>query len=299
MVYFLVICCTSIAKADDWLAIEDEAPALYLNAVGDPDAEPVIVLHGGPGACHHAVDELAQIIADLGYRAVSYDQRGGGLSGDPFKWSEVTVDAHIRDLDAVRAHLGVDKVRIVGHSWGGMLAAAYATAYPQRIRSLALIGSGALGPPNPDPPRLRDPRIIQFHRENPPISKSEEAELAKVFVPAGCGWLARTDHSAYFQYKAKYAEHLSLCGCAFPANGPTWASIDGDADFRHGLLAAPKHTVVIYGDADQRLASADIRLLTRGFAALRVLPRCGHRPHVECPDALREVLVEHFRLQAP
>jgi proline iminopeptidase len=74
---------------------------------------------------------------------VFYDQRGNGRSGALKPDQTCTLADQISDLDAVRAHLGADKLDIVGHSWGGYLVMAYAARHPDRVRHLVTVGSAA------------------------------------------------------------------------------------------------------------------------------------------------------------
>jgi proline iminopeptidase len=79
------------------------------------------------------------------HRVVSFDQRACGAStphaGDPdTDLAAVTADRLVDDLEQLRAHLGVDRWLVAGHSWGTTLALAYAEQHPDRVRGLVLVG---------------------------------------------------------------------------------------------------------------------------------------------------------------
>ncbi len=108
---------------------------------------PVIAVNGGPGLSH-----VYLIQNDVWTRRVAahrqvifYDQRGTGASRMNEPGAPQTMDAQIADLEAVRALLHVDKVNLVGDSYGGLLASAYASAYPSHVRALILSDSAAPG----------------------------------------------------------------------------------------------------------------------------------------------------------
>ena len=63
-----------------------------------------------------------------------YDQRGRGRSADGVRPDEVTVESEMDDLDDVRSHFGYEKVAILGHSWGTVLAMEYASRHPEPPR---------------------------------------------------------------------------------------------------------------------------------------------------------------------
>jgi proline iminopeptidase len=76
-------------------------------------------------------------------RVVFYDQRGNGRSGALKQGQSCTLADQIADLEAVRVHLGVEQIDLLGHSWGGFLVMAYAARHPQRIRHLITVDSAA------------------------------------------------------------------------------------------------------------------------------------------------------------
>ena len=109
---------------------------LHVEAFGNADAPVVVVLHGGPGADYRYLLGLSALANQ--YRVVFYDQLGSGLS-QRVPASEITVDSFVADLDAVIQHFSPQRpVHIVGHSWGAMLASAYAGAHPDKVDRMVL-----------------------------------------------------------------------------------------------------------------------------------------------------------------
>jgi pimeloyl-ACP methyl ester carboxylesterase len=98
---------------------------------------PLLVLHGGPGSAHDALEGLAAL-SDQGRRVVFYDQLGSGESDRPDDPSLWTVETFIDQLRSVRDGLGLDEIHLVGSSWGGMLAVEYALTQPDGLASLEL-----------------------------------------------------------------------------------------------------------------------------------------------------------------
>ena len=85
---------------------------------------PLLLLHGGPGACHDYLESMAALSA-TGRRVIFYDQQGCGNSDQPDDPARWTIDFYLREIDAVRAALGLDRLHILGQSWGGMLLMEY------------------------------------------------------------------------------------------------------------------------------------------------------------------------------
>ncbi len=122
--------------------VQCDTARLHLEVRGA--GEPVILVHGGPGIYDYLSGSAIGHWLSEEYTVVGYDQRGcrHSPSEGPF-----TVDANIGDLESIRRHLGVDRAKLVAHSWGGLLALCYAAAHPDRLAGLVLVGS--IGPRKP------------------------------------------------------------------------------------------------------------------------------------------------------
>src|SRR6478672_9779723 len=113
-----------------------EGARLFFVEVGDGE-DVAVMLHGGPGASHDYLRPQLDAIAEPGRRRLFYyDQRGGGRSKlaagvKPGGWP-----VHVADLEAVRAHLGLARLVLVGYSWGALLAMLYALEHPDRVEKL-------------------------------------------------------------------------------------------------------------------------------------------------------------------
>jgi len=102
--------------------------ALHYAVLGE--GEPLLLLAGGPGM---PPDYMQPIAAGLGtkYRYILLDQRGTGKTRqDVLDTTTVNLDTYVADVEALRAQLQLDKWVVLGHSWGGMLAMAYAARHP-------------------------------------------------------------------------------------------------------------------------------------------------------------------------
>jgi proline iminopeptidase len=108
----------------------------HAETFGEPDRPVVIVIHGGPGADYRYLYAL-KALADE-HLVVFYDQRGTGLS-PRVPAEQITLQGFLDDLDAFVTAFGKGRpVHLVGHSWGAMLASAYAGAHPHKVAKLVL-----------------------------------------------------------------------------------------------------------------------------------------------------------------
>jgi pimeloyl-ACP methyl ester carboxylesterase len=130
----------SVVRADVRITSADDL-SLFVRQYGAGET-PIVLLTGGPG---YSGDYFEDVALRLGKHHVVIlpDQRGTGRSViNPWDASRVTIEASVADVEALRAHSGAEQIVVVGHSWGGVLAMAYASSHGQHVRALVLIGSG-------------------------------------------------------------------------------------------------------------------------------------------------------------
>lgn len=106
---------------------------------------PVLIINGGPGLDSAGFEAVARQIAMQGYQAVLYDQRGtGGSSAIVPSAQTMRLDAMVDDIELLRDHLHLAQWTILGHSFGGLLAGAYAVKYPQHVTALVMSSSAGV-----------------------------------------------------------------------------------------------------------------------------------------------------------
>ena len=119
-----------------------EGNRVYWETCGNPGGKPAVVVHGGPGS---GCTPLHRRFFDpTRYRIVLFDQRGSGRSiphaGDPETSLEHnTTDHLVRDMEALRSHLGIDRWLVFGNSWGSTLALVYGQRHPERVSEMVLV----------------------------------------------------------------------------------------------------------------------------------------------------------------
>jgi len=246
------------------------------------------LLHGGPGLTAANVLPDFAPLADQ-FTVVSYDQRGAGRSTLVEDSTRVTIGAHVADLEALRSQLHLERMTLVGHSWGGGLAVRYALAHPNRVQRLVLI--------DPLPPR-RGTLVTEFSRN---VSAwMDSATRAKV-AAANQLWTSGPDAIAgcreywsIFQngYFANPRQHKPMKGewCVGSAAGVraftrvnrwTFASI-GRWDWSAEVKALLTPTLIIHGAQDPLpLAGSREWLAALPQSRLLIVKDAGHYPFVE------------------
>ncbi len=113
---------------------------LFYKTMGS--GEPIVVLHGGPGFDHRQFLPYIWGLAEHN-KVFLFDQRGTGLSSGPVDASSISIDNFIADIEGIRVTLGIEKMNLLGHSWGGILAMYYGIRHPENLKTLVLASTSA------------------------------------------------------------------------------------------------------------------------------------------------------------
>jgi proline iminopeptidase len=258
-------------------------------------------LSGGPG---YAGNFLEPVFAHLArrYRVILPDQRGTGQSSAFDDSTTFTVSDAVDDIEAIRRRIGAERVDIIGHSWGGMLAMANASTYPEHTSGLTLIGSGGFD---------ATAGAVISERLRARLTTSDvdsirmlSALLGKPAEQANALRAIRLLNWKAYQFDPAHARKLSAYLTADSFNGRTarWMTSDlersrtriaSDLD-RASLVLGRLPVLIVYGEADQIGLTTAPELRRRFLSAKEVvIERSGHHPWIESPAALYQSL-EHF-----
>ncbi len=128
-------------SADGFVETRDGL-SLYYRVLGDaPDT--AVVVHGGPGAGMGSILPHLAPFADS-ITLIFYDQRGGGRSSLPADTTRLAPEWFVADLESVRRFFGLERMKLIAHSFGAILVARYLELHPERVERLVLLG--ATGP---------------------------------------------------------------------------------------------------------------------------------------------------------
>jgi proline iminopeptidase len=111
---------------------------VWTKHVGSASGPQVLTLHGGPGLPHFYFECFEDFLPQAGIGYWYYDQLGCGFSDQPTDTRLWTLERYTEEVERVRRALGQDRLILLGHSWGGMLAIEYALAYPQHVRGIVI-----------------------------------------------------------------------------------------------------------------------------------------------------------------
>jgi L-proline amide hydrolase len=252
---------------------------------------PLLCLHGGPGANWLHMKPYEALADER--RVVFYDQLGAGKSAvteshDPAMW---TPELYVEEVDAVRGALGLERVHVLGHSWGGMLGMQYAAGRPEGLVSLIVESSPASVPDwMPEVARLRSElpadveATLQRHEEAGTTDDSAYEEAVMVFYNRH---LCRAD---------PWPVWLVECFELLEANPEVYHSMNGPSEFhvigtikdwditdRLGQISVP--TLVFSGRYDE-VTPATTEAAHRGIPGSEyvVMEQSSHMAQAEQPE---------------
>jgi proline iminopeptidase len=265
---------------------------LFLREDGPVTADPLLLLHGGPGAHHDYLYPQMLALAEQ-HRVITYDQRGGGQSKthDP---APVTWETQVADLGLVIRECGLTPPAVagptlVGYSWGALLAMLYAA---QCTVDRSLVAPSRLVLISPAP-------ITRAWRDDFEASLAERGRSDRILAmreALQASGLRETDPSAYRQrafelsvagYFADPARAVALT--PFRVTGKVqqsvWQSL-GDFDLTQSLRAVRVPTLVLHGRQDPIPLASACAAAEALAGELVVLDDCGHVPYIESPTLL-------------
>lgn len=291
---------------------------LFVEEVGNPNGQPVLFLHGGPGAGFNP--NHRRLFDPKHFRMILFDQRGAGQSRPHADLRENTTWDLVEDIEKLRKQLGVEKFMVFGGSWGSTLALAYAETYSASVSHLILRGIFL----------CREAEIKWFYQQGAhwifpdvwekylePIPLAERADLVTAFykrltsddesvrlsaAKAWSGWEGATvhlipDEKTYLKFSSDHmAVSLARIECHYFINRCWWRTDNQLIEDVGRIRKIP--TVIIHGRYDVVCPVKSAFDLHKAFpeADLRIVPDAGHA--FDEPGILRELMsaVERFKV---
>lgn len=278
---------------------------LWVVTVGK--GEPIIFISGGPGGAHAGLRRFDSLATD--HLLIYYDAFGRGQSDTAKEVKEYSLERDIEDLEGLRTALHLDKITVLGHSYGGVVAQGYAVKYPQHLSHLILANtfhSYLMWQANDDNsnheiktnyPEVWDTLMIV--RSQGYVSSDAIHQEIYGRVPYG------------FLYGYNPAKFISTGAKTYPHSFNTklyYQMVGRDGDFIVGSdigtfdyrtqLKDLKMPVLIYGGRYDRVAVPAQMVQFKTFcpqATFYMFEYSGHNPQVEEPKLLFERIREFLR----
>lgn len=251
----------------------------------------LVILHGGPGlTMDYLLEDFRPLSAQ--HTLVFYDQRGTGRSTLVSDSAALDAQRFADDLEALRRHFGLEKLTLLGHSWGAAVAALYTMRFPERVQRLLIVGGVPLRQSalHETFVHLANSRDSTTRRQMQELQDKRRADPGDV---AACRayyvlWFEPffADPAAATRVKGDFCAgtEASRRNKILAVDRFTSASL-GAYDWRSSLEPIEAPTLVIHGAKDViALSNAREWAATMPNARLLALEGIGHFTYVEAPD---------------
>lgn len=277
---------------EGYVVAEDGVRLFYKIEGSGPQT--LVVVHGGPGNSLESVRGDFERLAK-GRTVIYYDQRGNGRSDLVDVPERLAIKHQIADLDSVRRHFKLERMILLGNSWGGFLISAYAAAHPDRVERLVL--------DVPAPPvfsQLEEMGDEISRRMERIATEAERKRLAELYrswdksddpLPACRAFYGAVLVTYTFNQRQVPPHKGDLCFGSREAvrrqqlvNRAIWRSA-GEFDYRPAVRRVTAPVLVIHGVADV-IPVQGSEDWARNFpnARLLLVHNAGHLVHLEQPD---------------
>jgi proline iminopeptidase len=263
---------------------------LFYRTMGS-GGDTVVVIHGGPGfTMDYFLEDLAPLAE--GRTLFFYDQRGAGrstLAGDS---AALDGQRFVDDLEAIRRHLGSERLTILGHSWGAAVAALYAERHPDRVERIVIVG----GVPLQRSGLTETFQRLEAGRDSVTRRRMQERRAA-VLADPGDANACRAYYELWFQPFFADPATAGRSRGDFCAGSPealrnarqnvgrfVFSSL-GEWDWRSSLRGFVAPTLIVHGTRDPLLVEgAREWAATLPNSRLLLLEGIGHFPYLEAPE---------------
>lgn len=280
------------------LSVDGHNLVVYSYGEGD---EVLLCLNGGPGLPCDYLRDAHSWLKDKGLRVVAFDQLGTGASDRPDDPSLWDITRYVAEVETVRESLGLGRVHMLGHSWGGWLAIEYAIHHPQALKSLILENTvGDIPHLSSELDRLRNAlgsETVAMMQRYEAIGNLDhpqyQAAITLLNYRHVCRleeWPAPVQRSLGDWNMAPYVAMQGPNEFLYTGNLKDWNRLKEMADFRMPVL-------ITTGQHDELTPACALRmkLALDNAAELHVFPNSSHMPFYEEPQAYFPVLLDFLQ----
>lgn len=292
----------ALGKPTDGYVTTSDSAKIYYRVSGRPGRgiDTLIAIHGGPGMDLESVyGDFAAMFGDK-HVVIYYDQRGGGKSELPKDTTRLFAKRQVQDLDEIRRHFGLQRVTLVAHSYGPLLAASYAVAHPSNVKGMVFFG--------PVPPRRGDFFTRYGRNLNARLDSTQRAKmqsgsrrqnddkLSEAESRQGCkdNWaiglrprLAEPDRTLPLLKSDLCATDVAGMRYGSRFGNRVIMGSYGDWDLRPQLARLQVPLLVVHGEEEtipMDLVEEWVTSMPAGRAQLMKVPRAAHFTYAERPE---------------
>jgi proline iminopeptidase len=283
-------------------ASAQHAPGSYLTTKAgvrlwyesEGNGDPIVLIPGGPGSPHDYFHPEFSRLARAGHRVIYFDPYGRGKSDKAAKATDYSFAGDVEDVEALRTALNLGRITLFGHSYGSIVAEAYATKYPGNVRALILsnpfLDSEALAGVDENADRIMQDyypevweKMVAARKLSAGKKRDDTVNALEAIIDAGLMYDYDPANNATFNAQG---------GVFNPEVGAGITPALKHFDYRKGLTSLMSPILVLAGRAD-RIAIPRFTRLFQQFvpkAEFVMFEKSGHDIFLEEPDRFVQVV---------
>lgn len=295
-----------------------QAQNFYLKTFGQSDHKPLIFLHGGPGGS--AIDfevTTALKLADKGFFVIVYDRRGEGRSAD--EKAEYNFPQTFADLNSIYEQYKLTSATLLGHSFGGIVGAKFASENPDKVKNLVLTGTPIVLQMSFKTILNKVKSIAEAKKDSATMEQLDfvsKQDTASIFYSSGSFMLAmqnglyntKNPDSSAAKYYAELMDHPEVKAYFETVSKNNYQSMMSSS---MGFLNNEKYTSInlvstlqsidkvpvygIYGKEDGLFDEKQINLIKNLSKEFTYLDNCSHNAFIDRQDEFINVLVKWLK----
>ncbi|OEK00168.1 hypothetical protein BFP97_00935 [Roseivirga sp. 4D4] len=258
---------------------------VYYKTIGE--GEPLVIVHGGPVLDHsYLLPHFEALSKD--YKLIFYDQRAAGKSSIRVDPGTMTLDGFVEDIEILRETLGLGKINLLAHSWGGLIAMKYALKYDDNLNHLVLSNAMA-------------PSAVDWQAESQLVGqKTSKEDQDKLNNLTSSGLLRTEDPSEAIKEMMMISYRVHMYDKAnidklelfipkdFVLRSQAYGTLNADMsgyDLYDQLINIKTPTLIMFGEIEPALElHADRMAESFADSELYVVKESGHFPFVESSE---------------
>ena len=269
--------------------LEINGSQVYYKTMGQ--GEPLVIVHGGPVMDHsYLLPHLEELAKD--YQLIFYDQRACGQSSVEVQVATMNLAGFVEDIEQIRQALKLERINLLGHSWGGLLAMEYGIKYPENLNHLILSNSIA-------------PSVADWELEGGRVSEratNKDREDRQAIMESGALQSVNPSKAIEkllrisFRPQMYDTTNLNKLNLYVPEDYMQRSQIFGllgpdltDFNLYSDLQKITCPTLIIYG-SEEPAASLHAQRMTESFpnGQLSIIQKSGHFPFIENPSTFNK-----------
>ena len=281
-----------------YLEINDCKHYYQINGTGDT----LLVLHGGPGLSHKYLKPQLDSLLAAKFTLLYYDQRGSGWSDGEKDTARLSIETYVKDLEQVRKHFGLDKVNLLGHSFGGLLAMYYSIENPTKVNSLILVDTDAASYDLRTPYQIKmiDARLTE--QQNSYLDSMEQTQAFKNYDPLAYEAYYKTFLTSYFANPNDTGKlTLGFDTISVPKISNTNTLVRaklGNYDIHDRLPTISSRTLIMQG-TESVFSVEGAKAVQQKIpnSELHLFENCGHFEYIEFPEKFKKLLFDFYGIE--